>query len=354
MIKILNIPLENIPPIHWLNFMEKETVLVTGGAGYIGSHTVKLLNDKKYNIIVLDNLVYGHEKSLPKNVQLIKGDVGDKELLSNIFSSNKIEAVFHFAAYAYVGESVISPSKYYQNNVVASLKLLDAMVEFGCKKIIFSSTCATYGLPQYIPIDENHPQQPINPYGQSKLMLEKIIIDYQVAYDLNYVFLRYFNASGADESGMIGEDHNPESHLIPLAIEVAQGKRDTLMVFGTDYDTEDGTCVRDYIHVTDLSEAHLAAFNFLKTNNGSLACNIGTGSGFSVKEIIDSVEKVAGLKISVTPKERRKGDPCKLISNSSLAKEKLGWVAKNTDINNIIKSAWNWHNGSSGGKYECQ
>jgi len=331
--------------------MKKETLLVTGGAGYIGSHTVKLLQSQNYNIIVLDNLIYGHAEALSKEVILMKGDIGDKSLVRKIFSENTITAVLHFAAYAYVGESVTAPSKYYQNNVAASLNLLDVMIEFGCKKFIFSSTCASYGNPEYMPLDEKHPQNPINPYGQSKLMLEKIIMDYHVAYGLNYVFLRYFNASGASDDASIGEDHTPESHLIPLVLEAAQGKRPNITVFGTDYDTPDGSCIRDYIHVNDLGEAHAMALDFLLNNKGVLACNLGTGQGYSVKEVIKAAEEITGLKVPVVYGDRRAGDPPRLVANPALAKDKLGWEAKKKDIKEIISSAWKWHNGVRQGKY---
>jgi len=264
---------------------KREYILVTGGAGYIGSHIVKLLFNNSCHVIVLDNLINGHEKAVVDGVVFIKGDFGDKELLTNIFSKYNIASVFHIAAFAYVGESVNNPSKYYQNNVSSSLNLLDVMMGFDCKKIVLSSTCATYGNPIYIPIDEFHPQIPINPYGQSKLMLENIIMDYYQAYGLKYVFLRYFNACGASEDISIGEDHNPETHLIPIIFQVVQKKRKFITIFGDDYDTPDGTCIRDYIHVNDIAQAHFDANIFLNGNKGVLACNLGTGNGYSVKEL---------------------------------------------------------------------
>ena len=329
-----------------------DTILVTGGAGYIGSHTVRLLAEKGYSIVVIDNLIYGHESALiDKEVLFEKGDIGDIKFIENIFTTYSITAVLHFAAFAFVGESVTNPAKYYQNNLAAPLVLLNAMVKHNCSKIIFSSTCATYGNPLYIPIDENHPQNPINPYGQSKLMLEKVIVDYEKAYAIKYVFLRYFNASGAAPDGKTGEDHTPETHLIPLVLEAAQGLRKNITVFGTDYDTKDGSCVRDYIHVLDLAEAHILALEYLTKETSSLACNLGTGIGYSVKEVIRLAEEVTGLKVPVVYGDRREGDPPVLIAEPSLAKEKLGWVANYTDLKEVIKTAWAWHNNKNKGKY---
>jgi UDP-glucose 4-epimerase len=332
--------------------MSKKSILVTGGAGYIGSHTVRLLADKNYQIIVLDNLVYGHKEAIiNKEVKLVIGNIDDQLILEKIFSENHIEAVIHFAAYAYVGESVTDPAKYYRNNTMAPIAILDVMRENGCKNFIFSSTCASYGNPIYIPIDENHPQDPINPYGQSKLMLEKIIMDYASAYGLNYVLLRYFNACGASEDGKIGEDHDPETHLIPLVLEAAKGLRENIKVFGTDYDTPDGTCIRDYIHVVDLAEAHYSALKYLLNGGESTACNLGTGKGASVKEVIAIAEKVTGLNIPVALEERRAGDPARLVANPNKAKEVLGWEAKSKNLESIISSSWNWMNGPMNGKY---
>jgi UDP-glucose 4-epimerase len=328
------------------------TILVTGGAGYIGSHTVRLLAEKGHKIVVVDNLIYGHEKAIiNKEVVLEKGDIGDAAFLDTIFSKYTITAVLHFAAFAFVGESVTDPAKYYQNNLAAPLMLLNAMRKYKCFNIIFSSTCATYGNPLYVPMDEKHPQDPINPYGQSKLMLEKIIIDYEKAYGINYVFLRYFNASGAAEDGKIGEDHTPETHLIPLVLETALGLRKSITIFGTDYDTADGSCVRDYIHVIDLAEAHSLALDYLRKGNPSIACNIGTGQGYSVKEVVQIAEEVTGLKIPVEYGVRRAGDPPVLVAKPDLAKEKLGWEATYKDLKAIIKSAWAWHNNEKKGRY---
>ncbi|HXA03113.1 MAG TPA: UDP-glucose 4-epimerase GalE [Cytophagaceae bacterium] len=332
--------------------MSKKTILVTGGAGYIGSHSVRLLSDRGYQIIVLDNLVYGHREAIiNKGVDLVVGNMDDNNILEKIFSENNMEAVIHFAAYAYVGESVADPAKYYHNNTSAPLALLDMMRKYKCGNFIFSSTCATYGDPEYIPIDENHPQNPINPYGQSKLMLEKIIKDYANAYGLSYVFLRYFNASGASEDGQIGEDHNPETHLIPLVLEAAKGIRPNIKIFGTDYETPDGTCIRDYIHVMDLAEAHQCALEYLLKGGKSVACNLGTGKGVSVKEVIAVAEKITGHKIPVIPEDRRAGDPPRLVANPIKAKEVFGWEAKNKNLETIIKSAWAWMNGPKQGRY---
>ncbi|MCU0431417.1 MAG: UDP-glucose 4-epimerase GalE [Cytophagaceae bacterium] len=328
------------------------SVLVTGGAGYIGSHTVRLLHQQGYKIVVLDNLVYGHpEAILSDEILLVKGNVGDKNLLRTLFDTHKFEAVLHFAAYAYVGESVTNPSKYYHNNLIEPLALLEVMVEKKCLRFIFSSTCATYGNPVYTPIDENHPQLPINPYGSSKMMLEWVARDFKIAHNLNYVFLRYFNASGASHDAQIGEDHQPETHLIPLVFEAAMGIRPNITVFGTDYDTPDGTCIRDYIHVEDLATAHLRSLERLLQGGDSLICNLGTGNGFSVKEVIQAVEKVSGLQVPVVYGERRAGDPPALVANASRAKQELNWEASYRTVESIVASAWKWHNSAWKGRY---
>jgi UDP-glucose-4-epimerase GalE len=330
-----------------------KTILVTGGAGYIGSHTVRLMVSKGFSVIVLDNLLYGHKQAIvDPGVTLIQGEVGDAELLDKIFAQYKIDAVLHFAAFASVGESVAEPAKYYQNNLVDPIVLLEAMRKHGCHYFIFSSTCATYGNPQYVPIDEKHPQAPINPYGQSKLLLEKVITDYGKAYGLKYVFLRYFNAAGAAEDGKTGEDHTPETHIIPLVLEAAQGKRKNITIFGTDYDTPDGSCIRDYIHVADLAEAHRLALEYLEKGLPSFACNLGTGRGYSVKEVIQLAEEVTGLSIPVVYGERREGDPARLVAEPALAKEKLGWEASYKDLKDVIRTAWAWHNNARQGRYE--
>lgn len=328
-------------------------ILVTGGAGYIGSHTVERLLKKNHDVMVIDNLVFGHEKAVDtKRVKFIKGDIGDRILLKEIFTQYNIEAVMHFAAYTYVGESMTEPAKYYQNNLVNPLALIETMLAHNCKKFIFSSTCATYGNPEYTPIDEKHPQNPINPYGKSKYLLEQILLDFDRAYDLKSVFLRYFNASGAIENGKIGEDHNPETHLIPLIFEAALDERDSIHVFGSDYSTPDGTCIRDYIHVNDLADAHIAALNYLNDENKSVACNLGTGNGYSVMEVINAVEEVTGMEVPVKMTGRREGDPAELVADPARAKEILGWKANYTDIHDIIRSAWSWKTGPHKGKFE--
>lgn len=332
--------------------MPSEYILITGGAGYIGSHTVRLLHEKGYKIVVVDNLVYGHREAIVSNeIKLIEADLGDKEAMGKLFREYQFRAVLHFAAYAYVGESVTNPSKYYHNNLAAPLELLDVMVKHNCLNFIFSSTCATYGNPEYVPIDEKHPQNPINPYGTSKMMLEKVIKDYKHAHGLNYVFLRYFNASGASDDGLIGEDHDPETHLIPLILDAALGDREFITIFGTDYDTPDGTCIRDYIHVNDLADAHERALIHLMEGKESFACNLGTGNGYSVQEVINAAEKVTGLKIPVKLGERRAGDPPQLVADNKLAKDVLGWQAKYMNIEDVIASAWKWRNGEKKGRY---
>lgn len=318
-----------------------KTILVAGGAGYIGSHTVKYLLKNDYNVVVLDNLVYGHKEAvLTQNFEQI--DLADKKALDEVFKKYKIDAVIHFAAFTYVGESVTSPKKYYWNNVVNTLNLLDAMIENDVKNIVFSSTCATYGNPQYTPIDEKHPQSPINPYGKTKLMMEQIMADYETAYGLKYVALRYFNAAGCDADGELGESHNPETHLIPLVLKAIKGEIPQINVFGTDYDTEDGTCIRDYIHVEDLADAHMLAVEKLFEDKTSHCINLGTGIGTSVKEIIKAAEEVTGQKVPLIYGERRAGDPAKLYAANQKSKEVLGWNPKYTDIKEIIKTAWLW------------
>ncbi|MBL7995655.1 UDP-glucose 4-epimerase GalE [bacterium] len=318
------------------------TILVTGGAGYIGSHAVRQLKKAGHSTVVLDNLVYGHKEFVDSN-ELITGDLSDKHLLTKIFSKNKIAAVMHFAAYALVGESVANPSKYYQNNVACTLNLLDAMIEHDVKKIIFSSTCATYGEPVEIPIGENHPQSPINPYGRTKLAVETILRDYDTAYELKSVCLRYFNAAGADPDGGIGEDHDPETHLIPLVLDAALQIRPAITVFGHDYPTEDGTCIRDYIHVTDLADAHLLALTYLSKTNKSDVFNLGNGNGFSVDQVIETAKTITGRAIPVTRGARRAGDPAVLIGSSEKARRVLGWKPKFNSLDQIVSTAWNWH-----------
>ena len=331
---------------------EDQAILVVGGAGYIGSHTVRQLIDGGRKVVVLDNLVYGHRESLVDDgVIFVEGDLGDRETLDRVFAAHDIAAVMHFAAFAYVGESVTEPAKYYQNNLAAPLVLLDAMREHGCNIFIFSSTCATYGNPEYVPIDEQHPQNPINPYGASKLMLERVLADYSHAYGLKYAALRYFNASGCSLDGKIGEDHNPETHLIPLVLEAAAGTRPHITVFGTDYPTPDGSCIRDYIHVDDLARAHILAIDKLDAGAESFQCNLGTGIGHSVKELIAAAEQVTGSTIPVVYGERRPGDPPELVAAPAKAKELLGWEAEYKDLEMILKTAWAWTNGPRKGHY---
>lgn len=315
-------------------------ILVTGGAGYIGSHTVKHLLDNGYQVVVADNLIYGHHEAVDSRAKFVHADLADIISLQKLFETNKIEAVIHFAAFAYVGESVKEPEKYYFNNVIGTLNLLNVMLMHHVKKIVFSSTCATYGEPIYTPIDENHPQNPINPYGRTKLMIEQIFSDYEKAYQLEHIALRYFNAAGCSADGTIGESHTPETHLIPLVLKAVKGERANIQVFGTDYDTPDGTCIRDYIHVEDLALAHRLALEKLGTYNGCV--NLGTGIGTSVREIITAAEEVSGKKCPVEYAPRRAGDPAKLFAANLKAKEILGWKPSYTDIKEIIRTAWNW------------
>ncbi|MEM2538330.1 MAG: UDP-glucose 4-epimerase GalE [Candidatus Methanomethylicia archaeon] len=317
-------------------------ILLVGGAGYIGSHANKLLTQKGYKTLVFDNLIYGHKEAV-KWGEFILGDLNDIKQLRLLFGKYKIEAVMHFAAFAYVGESVENPEKYYVNNISNTLNLLQVMREFNCKNFIFSSTCAIYGNPEYLPIDEHHPQNPINPYGKSKLMIEKILEDYSKAYDFKYVALRYFNAAGDDIDCEIGENHDPETHLIPLVLDVAIGKRKDIKVFGTDYDTNDGSAIRDYIHVTDLADAHILALEYLKNGGASDVFNLGNGNGYSVFEVINKAREIINKDIKVTLTDRRPGDPAKLIGDATKAKKILGWKPKFSDLEKILETAWEWH-----------
>lgn len=317
-------------------------ILICGGAGYIGSHINKLLYMEGYDTIVFDNLVYGHVEAV-KWGTFIKGDLANVEEIEEVFKTNKIDAVFHFAAYAYVGESVENPEKYYYNNVVCTLNLLNVMKKYNCNKIIFSSTCATYGEPLSVPITEDMVQNPINPYGMTKLMVEKIFSDYHKSYGLEFVVLRYFNAAGADPEGMIGESHNPETHIIPLVLDAASGIRNEIKVFGTDYDTADGSCVRDYIHVTDLADAHLRALRYLEKGGESDFFNLGNSIGTSVFEVIEAVKSVTGIDFNVVMADRRPGDPAVLVGSSDKAKRVLGWEPRYADIVTIVEHAWYWH-----------
>lgn len=316
-------------------------VLVTGGAGYIGSHTCKLLSQSGFEPIVYDNLSRGNEWAV-KWGPLEIGDILDTENLSRVIKKYEPIAVMHFAAFAYVGESVTNPMIYYKNNVAGTISILEAMIENDLRKFIFSSTCATYGDPKEIPITETHPQNPINPYGRSKLMIERILKDYSDAGEIDYVSLRYFNAAGADLDTEIGENHDPEPHLIPLILFNALGKRKNIKIFGTDYPTPDGTCIRDYIHILDLGSAHLKAMNYLLDDGKSIALNLGNKKGYSIKEVIDAVEKVTEKKITVVEDERREGDPSELVGDYSLAQSTIGWSPEYS-MDEIIESAWNWH-----------
>ena len=316
-------------------------ILVTGGAGYIGSHSVKLFLDRGHDVWVYDNLSMGHRAAVPAE-RLIVGDLNEIPKLDHLFVTKRIEAVVHFAAYAFVGESVTNPAKYYQNNLVNTLNLMECMRRNGVAKMVFSSTCATYGTPQKAPITEDEPQHPINPYGNGKLAVEKALADYAPAYEWGYAALRYFNAAGASPDGSIGEDHDPETHLIPLVIQVALGQRPRIEVFGTDYPTPDGTCIRDYIHVDDLGEAHLFALEKLKPGKG-LEYNVGTGRGYSVREVIQTVEEVTGKKIPIKEGPRRPGDPPALVAASDKIRHDLAWRPRYTDLRPIVETAWRWH-----------
>jgi UDP-glucose 4-epimerase len=316
-------------------------VLVVGGAGYIGSHAVKMLGQAGHEVWVYDNLSRGHRQSVPTG-RLIEGEVADQRRLVDVLKEKKIDAVMHFAAFALVNESVLDPSLYYRNNVIAALELLDAMRAADVKRIVFSSTTATYGEPANIPIPETTPQHPINPYGFTKLVIEQALADYAAAYGFGYAALRYFNAAGADPDGGIGEDHDPESHLIPIVLQVALGQRERITIYGDDYPTADGTCIRDYIHVCDLADAHLRALARLEPGKG-ICLNLGTGRGTSVREIIQSCRKVTGHAIPEIIGQRRAGDPPELIADARRAREELGWIPKYTDVDEIVKTAWNWH-----------
>ncbi len=318
-------------------------VLVIGGAGYIGSHCVRQLIGAGHTPVVLDNLVYGHRGALRRGVKFYLGNLEDKNFVGGVLDGERIDVVMHFAAYINVGESVSNPIKYYRNNFSGVVNLVETMLEHGVKKFVFSSTCATFGIPKTLPLVEDLPQLPINPYGQTKLDVENFLKACAHAYGLSFVALRYFNASGAAEDGTIGEDHKPETHIIPLTIFAAMGKRAAINVFGTDYDTPDGTCLRDYVHVDDLCRAHILAFKNLEIPGSASFYNLGTGTPNSVREIISGVEDVSGLKVPVEFGPRRPGDPDALYADSSKAKNELGWKIKFTDVREIIESAWRWH-----------
>ncbi|MBM7577958.1 UDP-glucose 4-epimerase GalE [Jeotgalibacillus terrae] len=316
-------------------------ILVTGGAGYIGSHAVLGLKRLNKEVVVADNLETGHKESLLKDVPFYNGNLKDAAFLDRIFIEHEIKAVIHFAANSLVGESMENPLKYFDNNVGGTLSLIEAMNRHGVKKIVFSSTAAAYGEPETVPIRETDQTLPTNPYGESKLMVEKVLKWADQAYGIKYAVLRYFNVAGADREGIVGEDHRPETHLIPIILQVALGKRDEIKIFGDDYPTEDGTCIRDYIHVTDLVEAHLLALEHLDTHDSN-TFNLGNGSGFSVKEVIDAAREVTGHAIPASVEKRRAGDPAVLIASSDKAKEVLGWAPVYTDMKKIIQTAWDW------------
>lgn len=317
-------------------------VLVTGGAGYIGSHAVAALLEKGEEVVVVDNLYQGHREAVLGG-KLYVGDLRDEAFLSQVFAENDIDGVIHFAANSLVGESMENPGKYYHNNVYGTLCLLEAMKKAGVKRIVFSSTAATYGEPEKVPIDEYDRTQPTNTYGETKLAMEKMIRWFDVAHGIKFVSLRYFNAAGAHESGRIGEDHSPESHLIPLVLQVALGQREFISVFGEDYPTEDGTCVRDYIHVSDLADAHLLALDRLRSGGDSAVYNLGNGTGFSVKQVIELSREVTGHPIPAKIQERRAGDPAVLVASSQRARAELGWSPRRDQLKDIIASAWEWH-----------
>jgi UDP-glucose 4-epimerase len=318
-------------------------ILVTGGAGYVGSHAARLLDRAGHEVWVFDNLGRGHRQAVLPG-RLIEGELADGATLRQALATKKIEAVMHFAAFALVGESVADPGLYYRNNVLGSLSLLDAMLAAGVWRMIFSSTTATYGEPKTIPITEDEPQAPINPYGFTKLAIERALADYSVAHGLGYAALRYFNAAGASPDGDLGEDHDPESHLIPIVLQVALGQRESITVFGDDYPTPDGTCIRDYIHVDDLGAAHLAALDHLRPGEG-LQLNLGVGKGYSVRQVIDACRRVTGHKIPEVIGARRPGDPPELVADSRKAQRVLGWRPRYAELDQIVATAWKWHQG---------
>lgn len=318
-------------------------ILVVGGAGYIGSHMLKLLRESNEAHLVFDNFEHGHRGAL-QGSECIEGDLRNPAELEAVFKKHpEIDVVMHFAAYISVGESVREPGKYWRNNTAGVLNLLDAMRDAGINKFVFSSTAATYGEPKYVPIDEDHPKSPTSPYGESKLAVEKMLADYDTGFGLKSVALRYFNAAGADPSGTLGEDHHPEEHLLPLAIAAAMGRRGSLKVFGTDYDTPDGTCVRDYIHVCDLAQAHLLAVRHLRQNGESRRYNLGNGVGFSIRELLETVYKVSGKVVPAEDAPRRPGDPARLIASSEKIRADWGWQPKYPELEKIVADAWNWH-----------
>jgi UDP-glucose 4-epimerase len=316
-------------------------LLVTGGAGYVGGHAVRALVDAGHEVVVFDNLVYGHAETVP--CQLVVGDLSDRPALDRVLGGNRFDAVLHFAAYAYVGESVTEPAKYWRNNVAAGIELLDAMRAHGVLRLVFSSTCATYGYPDTVPVTEDEPKKPESPYGESKLTFERVLASYAHAYDMRSVSLRYFNAAGARPDGTLGEDHEPETHLIPLVLRVAAGRAPSIKVFGTDYPTPDGTCIRDYIHVDDLASAHILALSAMGEQGACRAFNLGTGRGYSVREVIEACRTVTGREIPVEEVARRPGDPAALYADNSKIRRALGWSPVYNDAESIVETAWRWH-----------
>lgn len=325
------------------------SILVTGGAGYIGSHTALELIRAGYDVVIADSLVTGHLKAIPEGARFYRGDIRDIDFLNGLFQSESIDAVIHFAAFSLVGESVSNPLKYYENNIYGTKVLLEAMVANGVKRIVFSSTAATYGEPENIPILETDRTCPTNPYGETKLAMERMFKWTAQAHGMSYVSLRYFNACGADQCGHIGEAHDPESHLIPLILQVPNGKREAISIYGTDYDTPDGTCIRDYIHVTDLASAHILAVEYLLRGGESDIFNLGNGVGYSVREVIETARAVTGHSIPAIEVERRAGDPARLVASSEKARRVLGWRPTHDSLEEIISSAWNWHKNNPNG-----
>lgn len=319
------------------------SILVLGGAGYVGSHAVYQLIDQGFSVVVIDNLQTGHADAVHPQVNFYQGDIRSREFMRSVFEKEQIEAILHFAANSLVGESMVEPLKYFDNNVYGTQIVLEMMKEFGVKHIVFSSTAAVYGEQKVVPITEESATIPTNTYGETKLAMEKMMAWCEKAFDLNYVSLRYFNVASARSDGQIGEDHNPETHLIPVVLEAALGKRPAVTIFGEDYDTTDGTCVRDYIHVEDLVDAHLLALNYLQNGGQSNIFNLGSSQGFSVKEIVETAKEVTGIDIPVKIGERRPGDPSTLIASSEKARKLLGWNPTRTSIHQIISNAWNWH-----------
>lgn len=315
-------------------------ILVTGGAGYIGSVTVELLRDRGDSVVILDNLSRGHREAIDSDVPFYEGDIGDSALVRRITSEHDIESCIHFAAFAYVGESVVEPALYFENNTDQGVRLLDSLLRADVRRVVFSSTCATYGEPQRMPIDETHPQQPTNPYGWSKFFVERVLEAYDRAYDLRFVALRYFNAAGA--TAIRGEHHEPETHLIPNVLSAAEGKLPFVSVFGSDYPTPDGTCVRDYIHVSDLADAHIRALKYLRDGNDSTHINLGNGQGYSVLEVIEAARRVTGRQIEARMEPERPGDPSRLIADASKAFQVLGWQPAHSDLATILRTTWEW------------